>query len=58
MREKENMKTNSELSIRNLCESLRNIKDIKTDETMENGVYFVIYFYIGVNQEAMVNYKQ
>lgn len=51
------MKTNSKLSIRNLCESLRNIKDIKTDETMENGVYSVIYFYIEVNQEAMVNYK-
>lgn len=51
------MKTNSKLSIRNLCESLRNIKDIKKDETMENGVYSVIYFYIGVNQKAMVNYK-
>lgn len=52
------MKTNSALSICYLCESLRNIRNkIKTDKTMENGVYIVIYISIGANQEAMVNYK-
>lgn len=49
------MKTNSVISIRYLCETLWNIK--LWNKTMEFGVYSLIYFFIGVNQEAMVNYK-